>query len=291
MINWSVENRPLKEQSRKIIAEVSSKNKNLLLVMPGNSGRDVRLLQKHKVGLKRSKWIVVEKKKDVLDSFAKKRLLPNHKTQYYRGLLSSLSLNEIPDFMWLDLCGNLTIKDVLWLKNLTIHEDLDLFITLSVCYRGNVFFKNCLQTLTSKYKSQVDSAIKNDLSRKLLSVPPKHLPIIVAHWQLLQYCLPTAKTNCYVYQDKTTMMLYHLRNFEGRQETFAQEDFDILVGLKQISEEEIITAVLSARGQEIQEVKSRLNSYVHNQADPESARASILEKIELIRRQQISIFS
>ena len=299
MIDWSIENRPLKEQSRHNIARSSRKDKKLLLIMPGNSGRDVETLRQYGVATGKSKWLVVERKKAVLDAFRQKKLLPDDQSTYHSKDLHRLQLTAIPDFVWLDLCGNLTNNDALWLKKqLPVSSQLDLFITLSGRSRSNKFFRQCLNLLSKKYKAEMEDIEKNQLKPNKLGITDaKEKRIIATHWQILQYCLPSAGIQCWIYKDgaSPTMMLYHLRHFGEKKVHFAQEDFDAFLGIidkRDQSMDEIIHAILAAQtSKEIILARTLLNDYLEASDDSDATYKKIQKCVQSIRQRQMhSIF-
>lgn len=286
-INWSISDRPYKNEARKVVASSCKKNKASLLVMPGDKGIDIQLLLKHGVPSKNCHWHIIERNKEVHRRFVKLKLpLKNKNTTHYTQELSTITELPVMDFAWFDLCGNLTKADALWVKKLKIVPELDLFFTFTNNNRGNKFFADCKEALFLDFPDAMRKVVRS-FDDAPLSVDSKLFPSIATQWQLLRYLFPKSNISCYVYRDESPMMLYHMHSFtDFRPLHFAGNIFDTLLGLKRYSADEVIDIVLSAKNEsQLTKAKEALNSYIKQEGS--QTRQEIIARITRIRTQQM----
>lgn len=252
---WDPTQRPIKEISRHVVAKAAKKNKKHLLVFPGSTGRDIELLRHYKVATSKSKWTLVEKESNprrLLKErglFKNYRNVLNHETNF--NALRNAEISEKfgslvkYDFAWFDLCGNLGLNDINWLKDSfpADFSNLDLFFTFGYAARGNRTTTIIRDTLwhpdwhlgemektrrsirPSKNLQRVSrgqpSAAGYGYEEGAITRGLKMDKSIAAHYQIFKYIFNGHSFNIqgWVYNDqregrRSEMLLYHLSDFK-----------------------------------------------------------------------------
>lgn len=243
--------RPIKDLTRHIIASHTAKEKKHLLVMPGSTGRDIELLNYYGVPRSRSYWTVVERDRDQFTLLKSKNVFsPTDKIIPHLENLNTLKISnsKVPiDFAWFDLLGNLTFKDIYWLRDtLRIHKDLDLFFTFSLARRGKQethpvsILHNTLwnkewdfQAMGLAVKNiKATDELKQGYDRKSNTRSLAMDRSIVTHQQLFNTLFNgwDFDLNCWAYDDTTTFLLYHLKRFrKSKTVTKLMEQVDLIL--------------------------------------------------------------
>jgi superfamily II DNA or RNA helicase len=171
--DWRPKARPFKEWTRHLVSQKSKKNKKRLVVLPGQTGRDIQVLKHFNVSSPDCTWICAEQNQQVYDEFievASGKILSEEEQRKLIGFTDDVSkLNqarvgdpsrqpgpsEAVDFAWFDFVGNLTAEDFDFFHNYfyigpSNSENLDLFFTFYSAPRGNIFFNSMYQSLTDR---------------------------------------------------------------------------------------------------------------------------------------------
>jgi len=283
MKSWSEEDRPVKDQIRKIVAQQCQKGKKKILVMPSDMGLDIKTLIEESVPDKNCHWIVVERDSKKLQSFKKKKLIPSTKTTYYNQELNTIPYPKEVTLAWFDLCGNLTKEDVLWFKNFPLNKNSEIFFTFSLVPRGNNFFNKLCETIYHQYSNEINSIIREsiDFSFDLRKINPKHQSNIAIRWILLRYLFPPSPITCRFYQDTVPMVLFHLKNFEESKKPDLFNNFiDSFLNQNYYSDKEIVSAILKAKSQkEFNLIKNNLTLLLNNTSEPQDYKEKLRAKV------------
>jgi len=222
--------RPAKDLTRHLVAANTAKRKKHLLVMPGSTGRDVELLKYYGVPAKRSKWTVVERDRHEFNLFKTKNIFSSKdKVRTHLENFNTLKIKDKSiDFAWFDLLGNLTFRDIYWLRDtLPIHKNLDLFFTFNLSRRGKKekhpisILHNTLWDWDFEEMEDIRQSLsptkelKRSYDRKSKTRSLAMDRSIITHQQLFNTLFNGWDFNleCWVYDDTTTFMLYHLSGF------------------------------------------------------------------------------
>lgn len=264
---WDPQQRPIKEISRHVVAKASKKNKKHLLVFPGSIGRDIELLRHYKVATPKSKWTLVEKDSKPQRLLKERGLFKNTRNVLdHEDHFNALRNKDISekfgslvkyDFAWFDLCGNLGLNDINWLKDSFPADfpNLDLFFTFGYASRGNRTTKIIRKTLWDWHRAEMLETRLSIRASKNLRRQQRGLPTagygyevgaitrgdimdqsIAAHWQLFKYIFNGHKFNMrgWVYNDqregrRAEMLLYHLSDFKPSEDfEFAEKTHAII---------------------------------------------------------------
>jgi len=235
--DWSPAQRPIKDITRHNVAQEAAKGKKHLLVMPGSTGRDIELLKYYGIATPRSRWTIVERNIDYYN-LLKKRHIFDKKDKVHPHIAgfhllktrdpAGKSYGPLFDFIWLDLVGNLTFKDIYWLKDtLSVHKDLDIFFTFSHTKRGKrqthpvsilgntLWHWNADEMEEERLNLAPNKKLKRSYDRRSKTRSAAMDRNIVTHQQLLNNIFDgwDFDLECWTYQDTTIHMLYHLNGF------------------------------------------------------------------------------
>lgn len=201
-MNWSINERPLKDSARDFVAKSSKKYKKCVFDMPGSTGKCLEHLINNNVITKDTQIVLCERDKNEYGKFLSKNVIPKDfkEPTWHLGEFNSFFSDHVFDFAWFDLCGNLTNFDFQWFEyEFKITPELDLFFTFSNRPRGNEFFLICRELLTSD--------VDKELNRTIMT-----------HGKMFGYLFKdyNFKLSNFSYKDDCSqhlMNVYHLSNF------------------------------------------------------------------------------
>jgi superfamily II DNA or RNA helicase len=239
--DWSPKDRPYKELSRHVIAQLLQDKapKKNLLVLPSTTGRDIQILKEYGVPAPDARWLCAEKVIEYMqvfkdNSISMQLFSPQEEVIYHASDFSkNISLIRPFDMAWFDLLSTLSWGHISWLANVfPLTTETDLFFTFSYRERHIDYPISLVNKLfTDKSKKRIpriygiEDQLQDDYNNMRSSSTGKYKSrslgmdqAIFAQWQLLQYVFSnqTFDINCYIYNDGADMLLFHLSDFKPR---------------------------------------------------------------------------
>ena len=230
---WGAFLRPQKEKTRHIIISKTPKFKKSLLLVPGESTRDVQTLLFNNIGTLDSHWILVERDPRIMKIIQKRSPFPEDyaNVKLHRGDYSTFDTTTVPplDFVWLDQLGNFQPQQLIRLRNLNLDmPHLDFWITFTYFPRNNPFFPE-LKAALLQHKASLENEIRK--IRLISDLDPKFQINIIVQWIMLNYIFERFHfdTEVVLYADQMSgrthdtpiyMVLFHLKNFTRRGRPF-----------------------------------------------------------------------
>lgn len=242
--DWSAEKRPQKAITRIRIAKEIRSGKKKLLVLPGTTGGDIRVLRHFEKIAPKSNWTIIERNPNFTDIFKTnatrfKLFQKEDEVKYFN------SITDIPeleyDFAWFDFLGNLSYYEAEFLrkKNIKTTAESEIYFTFSFKSRtSKSSLSNTLKKALVDFeqsgslvqlfpgspgKKSLSYFLEKDIEslekwrpNPVVSRSPSMDLTILSHYQIFKYIFDFKKFNCEctVYQDGSEMLLYRLSKFE-----------------------------------------------------------------------------
>lgn len=286
-IDWTL--RPVKEQSRVVVAKQSATRKNHLLAMPSDCGLDVRHLIEKGVSHPQSSWTIIDGCPKKIDSFRKLQILDGYKVRYHSSKFAKIKRLDPVDFAWFDLCGNLTKDDMMWFREeFRFMASADIWFTLALGgTRGNSFFHRLSGEIPKLFSPLIKGLIDTYHPEFAANKKADYTLPVVIRWKLLEFLFPTAgKIKCYFYNDTQPMGLFHLSEFGvDRPET----DIDGFIG-SFLDETCLVHQIVGVRSsKKAQEHQHRINLLASYSQNPEKYKAKIKKLVEKENQKLLNI--